>query len=226
MTIRIALLRAVNVAGRQPVAMSGLRDLGTALGLEDVRSLLQSGNLVFRSDARSSAGLEGLLEAEAARRLDLRTEFLVRSAKELAEIIANNPFRVEAARDPGHLVVMFLKDAPAAKNVDDLRAAISGREIVAAAGKQLYVVYPDGIGRSRLTSALIERKLGTRGTGRNWNTVLKLAALAKATQSPTSSCAKPASNQSEKRASHKSAKRASNKSAKRASGPKGRPETS
>jgi uncharacterized protein (DUF1697 family) len=100
MTIRIALLRAVNVAGRQPVAMSGLRDLGTALGLEDVRSLLQSGNLVFRSDARSSAGLEGLLEAEAARRLDLRTEFLVRSAKELAEIIVNNPFPAESRARP------------------------------------------------------------------------------------------------------------------------------
>ncbi len=218
MTIRIALLRAVNVAGHQPVAMATLRDLATALGLMNVRSLLQSGNLVFRSDARSGAGLEGLLEAEAARRLDLRTDFLVRSAKELAEIIANNPFPAAAARDPGHLVVMFLKDAPAAKNVDELRAAISGHEIIAAAGKQLYVVYPDGIGRSRLTSALIERKLGTRGTGRNWNTVLKLANLAKATKSPTSSSAKPASN--------KSTKPASNKSAKRASGPKGKPETS
>ncbi len=217
MTIQIALLRAVNVAGHQPVAMSPLRDLASALGLEDVRSLLQSGNLVFRSDTTSGAVLERLLEAEAARRLDLRTDFLVRSATELTKVIANNPFPAQAARDPGHLVVIFLKDAPAGKNVEDLRAAIPGREIIAAAGKQLYVFYPDGIGRPRLTNALIERKLGTRGTGRNWNTVLNLDTLAKATQSPTTSNAKPANKRLES---------ASNKSAKRASGPKGKPETS
>jgi uncharacterized protein (DUF1697 family) len=179
MTIRIALLRAVNVAGHQQVAMGDLRDLLTQLGLVDVRSLLQSGNLVFRSDSRSGAALERLLESEVSKRLDLQTDFFIRSAKELTAIVTNNPFRAEAARDPGHLVVMFLKDAPDAKNIEALRAAITGAEILSADGKQLYIVYPDGIGRSRLTNALIERKLGTRGTGRNWNTVLKLDALAK-----------------------------------------------
>jgi len=179
MTIRIALLRAVNVAGHQQVAMGGLRDLLAQLGLVDVRSLLQSGNLIFRSDSRSGAALERLLESEVSKRLDLQTDFFIRSAKELTAIVTNNPFRDEAASDPGHLVVMFLKDAPDAKNIEALRAAITSAEILSADGKQLYIVYPDGIGRSRLTNALIERKLGTRGTGRNWNTVLKLDALAK-----------------------------------------------
>ena len=72
---------------------------------------------------------------------------------------------------------MFLKDAPTAKQVTALQAAIAGREIVRAVSQQAYIVYPDGIGRSRVTNALIERNLGARGTGRNWNTVLKLAAL-------------------------------------------------
>jgi uncharacterized protein (DUF1697 family) len=94
-------------------------------------------------------------------------------------VIARNPFPNEAKADPAHLVVMFLKDAPDAKAVDQLNAAISGREVARAVGKQAYIVYPDGIGRSRLTTAIIEKKLGTRGTGRNWNTVLKLAALVK-----------------------------------------------
>jgi len=122
--------------------------------------------------------LERLLEAEAEKRLALKTDFFVRTAKEWEGVVAHNPFRKEAMRDPGHLVVMFLKDAPSVTGVKALQKAITGREVVRAAGKHLYIVYPDGIGRSRLTNALIDKQLGTRGTGRNWNTVLKLAALA------------------------------------------------
>ena len=178
--VHIALLRAVNVGGRKAVAMAHLRALLEQLGLEDARSLLQSGNLVFRDDKRTSAELERLLESEAEKRLDLGTDFMVRSATEWKSIVARNPFPTEAKRDPGHLVVMFLKDAPAADDVKALQAAITGPEVVRADGKQLYVVYPAGIGTSRLTNAVIDKKLGTRGTGRNWNTVLKLAAMADA----------------------------------------------
>jgi uncharacterized protein (DUF1697 family) len=71
---------------------------------------------------------------------------------------------------------MCLKAAPSAKQVGELRAAIKGPEVIRADGKQLYIVYPAGQGHSKLTIALIEKKLGSRGTGRNWNTVLKLAA--------------------------------------------------
>ncbi len=82
------------------------------------------------------------------------------------------------------MLVIFLKDAPAATHVRALQAAVSGREVLRTDGAHAYVVYPDGVGRSRLTHALIERKLGTRGTGRNWNTVLRLAALAGAQATP------------------------------------------
>jgi uncharacterized protein (DUF1697 family) len=180
MSTYIALLRAINLAGYQRVAMSDLRDLLGGLGFEDVRSLLQSGNLVFRSGARDGTQVERRLEAEAAKRLGLATGFIVRSAEEWEAVVAGNPFPAEAKRDPGHLLVVFLKGAPAAKGVESLQAAIKGREVVRARGKDAYIVYPDGIGRSRLTNALIEKHLGTRGTGRNWNTVLKLHALAAA----------------------------------------------
>ena len=158
--------------------MADLRELATDLGLADAKTILQSGNLVF-SDPRKSGDLERLLEAEIEKRLGLRTDFFVRTAAEWKALIAHNPFPEEAKRDPSHLVVMCLKDAPDAKDVAELQAAIKDREVVRAVGRQAYLVYPDGIGRSRLTIALIEKKLGTRGTGRNWNTVLKLAALAK-----------------------------------------------
>ena len=176
--IHIALLRGINVGGHKQVAMAELRDLLTRLGFADVRSLLQSGNLVFGASGRTAAQLERLLEAEAEKRLGLQTDFFVRTAKEWNDVVAHNPFPKEARRDPGHLVVMFLKDAPSVTGVKALRQAITGPEAVAAAGKQLYIVYSDGIGRSRLTNALVDKQLGTRGTGRNWNTVLKLAALA------------------------------------------------
>lgn len=114
----IALLRAVNVGGRNLVAMPELCRLFEELGFTGAKSLLHSGNIVFDAGARPTSRIESLLEAETAQRLKVRVD-----------------------------------------------------------GKQASVAYPDGIGRSKLTTALIEAKLGTRGTGRNWNTVLKLLEL-------------------------------------------------
>jgi uncharacterized protein (DUF1697 family) len=178
MTVHIALLRGINVGGRNMVAMADLRALVTRLGLADARTLLQSGNLVFRSDRHTPAQLERLLEGETARRLDVATEYFVRSVKEWRAVVARNPFPREADRDPARLLVMFLKDKPAAPQVAALQAGITGPEGVRAGSRHVYVTYPDGMGKSKLDFARIERALGTRGTGRNWNTVRKLAALA------------------------------------------------
>jgi len=178
MTIRIALLRAINVGGHRKIAMSDLRDLFEELGFSDVRSVLQTGNLVFSGGSLSGAALERHLEVEAEKRLGFCAEFFVRSDRQWSRVIADNPFVVEAERDPSRLGVMYLKKTPPASGLAAIETAIRGPEIVRHVGKQLYVVYPDGIGRSRLTSSLIERKLGTLGTGRNWNTVLKIKQLA------------------------------------------------
>lgn len=178
MTLYIALLRAVNLAGYKQVAMADLRDLLAKLGFADVRSLLQSGNLAFRGKARATAPLERLLEEETKKRLALETDFFVRTAEEWKEVIARNPFPKEAERDPGRLIALFLKGTADAVQVKALQAAIKGPEIARGGGRQAYIFYPDGMGRSRLTVALIEKQLGSRATGRNWNTVLKLGALA------------------------------------------------
>jgi uncharacterized protein (DUF1697 family) len=176
MPVHVALLRAINLAGTNRVSMGDLRDLFAGLGFADVQSLLQSGNLVFRS-RETGEKLERLLEKETAKRLGLETNYFVRTAAQWQSVVAKNPFPQEAKRDPGHLLVMFLKDAPKAAAVQALAASIRGPEIVRARGKELYVVYPEGVGRSRLTNAAIEKKLGTRSTGRNWRTVEKLRAL-------------------------------------------------
>lgn len=159
--------------------MTNLRNFLTELGFENVKSLLQSGNLVFGSRSRFGAELERFLEVEAAKRLALEVDFHVRTAEEWKSVVRQNPFRKEAERDPKHLVVLFLKNAPAPKDVALLQSEISGPELVKAKGKQAYIFYPDGMGRSRLTTAMIEKRIG-RGTGRNWNTVLKLDVIAKA----------------------------------------------
>jgi uncharacterized protein (DUF1697 family) len=179
MTTYIALLRAVNLGTHNKVAMHDLCQLLTTLGMQGTRSVLQSGNVVFRTDLSKTAELERLLEDAADKRLGLNTDFFVRSARDWEGIIARSPFPDEAARDPSHVLVIFLKDTPDRAAVTALQQAITGREVVRAEGRQVYIVYPDGIGRSRLSNATIEKKLGTRGTGRNWNTILKLASLAK-----------------------------------------------
>jgi uncharacterized protein (DUF1697 family) len=177
MTGYVALLRGVNLAGHNKLAMADLKELAAGLGLTEPRTLLQSGNLVFGAEGRTPAELERALEAETKKRLGLATDYFVRSAAEWKAIVTANPFRKEAARDPGHLLVSFLKDAPKPASVRALQAAITGREVLHVRGREAYIVYPDGVGKSRLTSALADRKLETRGTGRNWNTVLRIAAL-------------------------------------------------
>lgn len=176
LTTHIALLRGVNVGGRKAVPMAALRDWAADIGLTHPRTLLQSGNLIFQSDA-APVELEARLEAEAERRLGLATQFMVRTAAEWHAVIAANPFPQAAERDPSHLVVMALKGAPEPAAVEGLSAAIPGREALAAHGRELYIVYPDGIGDSRLTNAFIERRVSLAGTARNWNTARKLAEM-------------------------------------------------
>ena len=158
--------------------MTDLRNFLTQLGFEEVRSLLQSGNLVFDSKTRTGAELERFLEAEASKRFAIEIDFFVRTPEEWKSIIRQNPFRKEAELDPAHLVVLFFKTPPPEEDVTALQAEITGPEVVRVKGRQIYALYPAGQGRSRLTNAVIERKVG-RCTGRNWNTVLKLAIVAK-----------------------------------------------
>jgi uncharacterized protein (DUF1697 family) len=177
MAVHIALLRAVNVGGRS-LKMASLIALANDLGFENPRTLLQSGNLVFESRERGDAKLEQRLEAEAEKRFGFPVDFMLRTATEWRGLVAANPYPEAARDDPAHLLAMPLKTAPAAGALDALRAAIKGPEQVEIDGRDAYLVYPAGIGRSKLTITVIERHLGVRGTARNWNTVLKLAEMA------------------------------------------------
>jgi uncharacterized protein (DUF1697 family) len=176
--LHIALLRAVNLGPHNKVGMADLRALASGLGFGGVQSLLHTGNLVFDGGSAAASTLERKLEAALERDLGLSTDVFVRTAREWKAMMAANPYPRDAADDPSHLVVLCLKSSPAAAQLSALRQSITGRERVQTVGAHAYLAYPDGIGTSRLTMDRIEKKLGTRGTGRNWNTVVKLAALA------------------------------------------------
>ena len=177
----VALLRAVNVGGRAVLRMADLTSLVANLGYVAPKTLLQSGNIVFGSRAagkgETAGHIEARLEAGLQARLTLTSAVFVRTATEWTDLVAANPFTTEAEAGPSHLLLMLLKDAPSASVVNALQASIKGRERVHAHGRQLYMVYPDGVGHSKLTHVIVERALATRGTARNWNTVRKLQAL-------------------------------------------------
>jgi uncharacterized protein (DUF1697 family) len=122
--------------------------------------------------------VEARLEAASEQRFGFQADYFVRTLEEWDEIIAANPFADEARNAPARLVVVTLKSKISDSAVEALRGAIKGREYAEANGRAAYIVYPDGQGDSKLTISVIERALGVRGTARNWNTVLKLAALA------------------------------------------------
>lgn len=178
MTTYIGVLRAINLGSHNRIAMSDLRTMLETLGFEDPKTLLLSGNIVFKSESDSSAKLEQQLERASINHLQVTTDYFVRSADEWQGIIDANPFAKEAKADPARVIMMCLRDAPSPAQVKALQASIVGREVVKAKGRHAYLVYPDGQGRSKLTIQKIEKALGTRGTARNWNTVLKLAELA------------------------------------------------
>lgn len=167
---RIALLRAVNVGGHGAIAMVDLRAFFEDLGLGPAKTLLQSGNVAFNGARRSDAQLEDLLRAETAKRFGLRTEYFVRGAEQMQSLVDGNPYALQAKRDPAHLVVLFLKEKADRKTALALKASYHGPEVFEIAGNHVYVYYPEGQGRSKF-------KLPWPGTARNWNTVLKLAAL-------------------------------------------------
>lgn len=177
MSPHIALLRGVNVGGRK-VLKDDLLGLAKDLGFDDAKTLLASGNLVLWGKAEADAHLEKRLEDGLEKRMGLRTEFFVRTSAELKAIIDANPYPDEVRSHPNHLLVHFMKTPLPDGDEAMLRAAITGPETFKVGARELYIDYPDDVGHSMLDRDWRKTKRSPLGTARNWNTVLKLAALA------------------------------------------------
>lgn len=177
--VRIALLRGVNTGGRK-VQMAELKAGLADMGLKDVRTLQAAGSLVFEDpEGRADDDLERFLETQSETRLGLKTDYHVRRPAAWRGLIDGNPLPDAAKADPSHLILMVFKtDVPAAA-WKALAEANPGPETFGPGPRAGYFFYPDGIGTSVMFEKnLIDRTFKVLGTGRNWNTVLKLAEMA------------------------------------------------
>ncbi len=174
MTTCVSLFRGINVGGHQAVRMDELKDLHASLGFKDVVTYIQSGNVVFSSDDADLAQLPKDIEDGFAQKFGFRVQVMVRTAAEFREIMENNPFQNQSMREPKWVIVLFLATRPDRTALEDLQKAYAGPEEFYLTGQELYVYYANGIGRSKLTLSLLEKKLKTQGTARNWNTILQL----------------------------------------------------
>jgi uncharacterized protein (DUF1697 family) len=177
MTMRVALLRGVNVGGNKKISMAELKAMIEALGFTEVKTLLQSGNVVFRAGSEAEADLEAHLEAETETRLGLKTSYLVRNAKQWQAIIDANPFPKEAEAEPSRTLVTVGRTAMPAEALDAIRAVMLPHEKLEAVERQVYAYFGEGMGQSKAAEVLNRKAIKAIATGRNWNTVLKIAAL-------------------------------------------------
>jgi uncharacterized protein (DUF1697 family) len=173
---RIVLLRGINIGARNRIAMPELRKLLEGGGFEDVRTYLQSGNVVLTSKAapeRVGRKCERLI----AERLVLDIAVVVRTGDQLAEVVKRNPLG-KVAVNPKRYQVSFLAAKPDRETVRKLSAAAVGEEQVEVVGREIYAWHPAGVARSKLWALLAGRQLGVAATARNWTTVTKLLELA------------------------------------------------
>ena len=176
MPIYVALLRGINVGGRHKVPMAGLRAAFEAHGASDVSTYIQSGNVVFASD-ESEAALAPALGEALLDRFGFPIPVVLRTAAQLAATAEAHPL-AHLEVDEKLLHVVFLGTAPAAAAVGAFDGARYAPDQLVVEGRHVYVAYPNGSARSKLTVDVIERALGSTATGRNWRTVRKLNDIA------------------------------------------------
>jgi uncharacterized protein (DUF1697 family) len=176
----ICFLRGVNVVGNNKIKMEELRALCESMGLLNAQTYIQSGNVVFRMKSRSVAPLAARIEKAIATRFGFRPHVMLRTSEELRDVVTRNPFAKRANLDSSKFLVYFLKGEPTPEACHKACALKTDTEELRVSGHEVYIYYLNGVGKSQLPMARIEKALGISGTGRNWNTVTKLLELAEA----------------------------------------------
>jgi uncharacterized protein (DUF1697 family) len=183
MAVVISLLRGVNVGGHHKIKMDALRALYESLELQQPQTYVQSGNVVFRTKERNLVGLAQRIEDGIERSVGFRPAVILRTLPEWRDVIARNPFGKRSGIEPSKLLVSFLAAEPAKDALAKVLEIETKPEELHASGRELYIYFPDGMGRSKLPWASLDKVLGSPGTGRNWNTVKKLLEIAESLQS-------------------------------------------
>jgi uncharacterized protein (DUF1697 family) len=172
----VALLRGINVGGKNLLPMPELTKMFTAAGCSDVRSYIQSGNVIFKAAAKLVEPLPAIITKRISSRFGYDVPLILRSGAELAAIGRRNPFLAPSVPQE-RLLVMFLADEPNARSVAALDANRSPPDQFAVRGREIYLYLPNGFAKTKLSNVYFDSKLATTSTGRNWRTVLKLLEL-------------------------------------------------
>jgi uncharacterized protein (DUF1697 family) len=170
----VTLLRGINVAGKNKIKMDRLVDLYDLLGFGDIRTYLQSGNILCSTSKISNAALQRKIEKGLESELDLDVTVLCRTSREMGLVVKNNPYLKKKNVDASKLHVIFLQESPSDKAVAKLSKEKFGKEEFAVDGSTIYLHCPEGYGKAKLTNNFIESRLGVPATTRNWKTVNKL----------------------------------------------------
>ena len=178
MTVIISMLRGVNVGGHNRIKMDALRALYESLGLRDPQTYVQSGNVVFRTDKRDLVALAKRIEDAIERGFSFRPAVILRTSGQLREVIARSPFAKRSGIEPSKLLVYFLAGDPGAETRDKVLSLKTEPEELRMDGRELYIYFPNGMARPKMSWAVLEKTLKVPGTGRNWNSVTKLLEMA------------------------------------------------
>lgn len=176
-SVHVALLRGINVGGKNRLAMRELSEVFTSIGCTSVESYIQSGNVIFRTTQRLAAEVPKRVAERLAEHFGLRVPVVTRTASQLRAAVKANPF-VKAGVDLATLHVAFLGDRPSREQVASLEPQRSPPDEFVVYGREVYLRFPNGSARTRLTNSHLDAKLATVSTVRNWRTVLKLLELA------------------------------------------------
>lgn len=178
MPVLVALIRGINVGGNRLIKMDALRKLCEALGFRDVKTHLQSGNVVFRASVRDTKAAAKRIGTEIEKTHGFCPEVVVRTVEEMGDVIARNPFSDRPDLDPSKLLVIFLGKDPVAEIRAKLAEIETAPEEVHVAGGEVFIYFPEGQGKSKFKMVPIEKLCGPAWTGRNWNTVRAVHQLA------------------------------------------------
>ena len=178
--VLISMLRGVNLGPHRRMRMEPLRAMYESIGFLEPQTCLQSGNVIFKTKEKDLAKVAAKIEKAIERDCGFHSDVVLRTAADLQKVIAKNPFASRADIHPGKLLVTFLVGDPDREAVGRISAIKAEAEELHLLGRELYVYFRDGAGRSKLTPAIMERALKISGTARNWNTVQKLLEMATA----------------------------------------------
>jgi uncharacterized protein (DUF1697 family) len=177
MTTHIAMLRGINVTGYKTVKMEHLRAMFTDAGYKDVRTYIQSGNVIFETGEPAS-GLSAKIQKAILKEFGFDMSVLTKTAKEMADIVKRNPLAKDAALDQKRLYVTFLADDPPRDALKLLQPLALKEDKIHITGRAVYLYCPKGYGDTKLSNTTIEKKLGCGATTRNWNTTKTLSEMA------------------------------------------------